>query len=367
MTATGKPTVGRRKRHLHNPRHGSGIYHSFRKDGTCVYEVRVQDGTGRRWWEVVGTNLADAKARRAELTAAVSKGGRIPSASLKVGDLLDEWSALKQPHVREGTWKEYARQVKKIRDRFGRSRARDISGVDLQLWIQSLSAANVALWAVLRQVFAHGVRTGALAANPCDQVDPRARPRQSKAEKYDGKIYTDYEIKRLCASAQPWLADIITVARYTGMRLGEVLALDWESVDFEAKEILVKGTLGRNGVVGPTKSGKERVVPMLSRVETTLRELRGLSGPVFRNTFGERRSVGKVSHAFTTARRRAGIKEGGDFHTLRHSFCSRLANSPEVPITEVCRLLGHADIATTMRYVHRVDDPTLRPRLEEAV
>ena len=190
---------------------------------------------------------------------------------------------------------------------------------------------------------------------------------ETKAEKYDGKIYRDYGTERLCASGQPWLAVIIVVARYSGMRLGEVLALDWESVDFEAKEICVKGTLGRNGVVGPTKSGKERIVPMLSRVETTLREMRGLSGPVFRNTLGNRRSVGKVSHAFTTARRRAGIEGGGDFHTLRHTFASRLANSPKVPITEVSRILGHADIQTTMRYVHRVDDPTMLARLEDAV
>lgn len=367
MTSTTKHTARSRKRHLHNPRHGSGIYHSIQSDGTLVYEVRVQDGTGRRRFEVVGTNLADAKARRAELIACAHRGGRIPSASLKVGTLLDEWWALKRPHVKERTADEYVRQIKKIRSRFGRSRARDISGVDLQLWLQGLTGRNVVLWAVLRQVFAHGVRTGVLAANPCDQVDPKARPRQSKAEKYDGKIYTDDEINALCESAQPWLANIIVVARYTGMRLGEVLALDWESVDFEAAEIRVKGTLGRNRVVGTTKSDKERVVPMLSRVEKVLRDVRGISGPVFRNTLGHRRSVGKVSHAFTVARRRAGTEGGGDFHTLRHTFCSRLANSPHIPITEVSRILGHADLQTTMRYVHRVDDPTLRARLEDAV
>jgi integrase len=94
--------------------------------------------------------------------------------------------------------------------------------------------------------------------------------------------------------------------------------------------------------------------------------MRGVSGPVFRNTLGQRRSVGKTSHAFTTARRRAGINGGADFHTLRHTFASRLANSPQVPITEVSRILGHADLQTTMRYVHRIDDPTMLVRLEEA-
>ena len=180
MSATAKGTNRSRRRHLHNPKHGSGIYHSFQKDGTRVYEVRVQDGNGRRSFEVVGTKLADAKARLAELSATICKGGRVPSASLTVADLLREWWELKQPNVREGTRVDYARQIRKIRDQFGRSRARDISGVDLQLWIQRLSGTNVVLWAVLRQVFEHGVRTGALAANPCDHVDPRARPRRDQ-------------------------------------------------------------------------------------------------------------------------------------------------------------------------------------------
>jgi integrase len=355
-----------RPRHVRNTKHPQGIYHSVQADGTVVYEVRVQDGTGRRRFEVVGTRFDETKARLAELTHLVQKGGRIPSASLTVGDLLNEWWELKRPHVKERTQEEYARQIEKIRDRFGRDRVRDISGVDLQLWIQSLSASKVVLWAVLRQVFAHGVRSGALAANPCERVDPKARPRQSKQPKYGGKVYADAEIEALCAAAQTWLADIIRVARYSGMRLGEILALDWEHIDFERKTIRVKGTLGRDRVVGTTKSGKERDVPMLAPVEEVLREMRGISGAVFRNTLGDRRSVGKVSHAFTVARRRAGIEGGGDFHTLRHTFCSRLANSPQVPITEVSRILGHADLQTTMRYVHRVDDPTMLARIEGA-
>src|SRR5262249_4150299 len=151
------------------------------------------------------------------------------------------------------------------------------------------------------------------------------------------------EIDRIIAAAcnRPWLADIVTVGLYTGLRQGELLALDMEYLDFTKKEITVVGTLGRDGRVGTPKNGKVRVVPMLPQAEAVLRELRGIWGPVLRNSLGERRAIKDVSRAFTEAHRKAGIEGGGDFHTLRHSFCSRLANNG-TEITTVSRILGHS-------------------------
>jgi integrase len=41
-------------------------------------------------------------------------------------------------------------------------------------------------------------------------------------------------------------------------------------------------------------------------------------------------------------------------------------NSPEIPIAVTSRILGHADLQTTMKYVHKIDDATLLARLEAA-
>jgi integrase len=74
--------------------------------------------------------------------------------------------------------------------------------------------------------------------------------------------------------------------------------------------------------------------------------------------------VNKTSRAFSEAARRAGVE--GRFHDLRHTFASKLANSPEIPIAVTSRILGHADLQTTMKYVHKIDDATLLARLEAA-
>jgi integrase len=61
------------------------------------------------------------------------------------------------------------------------------------------------------------------------------------------------------------------------------------------------------------------------------------TGPVFRNRDGKRR------HPRLT------------FHSLRHSRISRLANHPEIPLVYVRDFAGHTNLATTERYVHRIE------------
>jgi integrase len=200
--------------------------------------------------------------------------------------------------------------------------------------------------------------------SPCDMVDPSDRPKKKRSKRFEGRVYSDEEITRLCAFAGSWLQEIIVIGRYSGMRLGEILALDHESLDFEKREIHVIGTVRLDRSIGTTKSGEARIVPMHSEVEKVLRGKRGISGPVFRTQCGQRRSVNKTSRAFREVTGKAEID--GRFHDLRHTFASKLANSPEIPIAVTSRILGHADLSTTMKYVHPVEDGTLLARLEAA-
>jgi integrase len=270
-----------RRRHLHDPRHGRGIYHSFRTDGTRVFEVRVEDGNGKRRFEVVGPNLAQAKAQLAELQVTVSKGGKLPSLSMTVGDLANEWWTLKGEAFKPRTQDAYHLQIRKVTERFGQTKVRNVSGTDLAVWLRSTKGKET-LWAVLRQMFAYGARQGYVTVSPCDMVEPSDRPRKKPADRFKGRVYSDEEIARLCAVAGRWLQEVIIVGRYTGMRLGEILALDHEVIDFENKQIRVVGTVGLDRSIGTTKSGKERVVPMLSAAEKVLRDKRRVSGPIFR-------------------------------------------------------------------------------------
>lgn len=145
----------------------------------------------------------------------------------------------------------------------------------------------------------------------------------------------------------PHLTDFIRLALHTGMRKGELLALEWRRVDLQTGLI----HLGACN----TKTGKRRSVP-LNKVarEAILNRMRfrvqhcPASPWVFAHMDGSR--IQDVKKAFATACRRAGIM---DFriHDLRHT-CAAWLVSASVPLTEVRDLLGHTTIKMTERYAH---------------
>ncbi|MEE9199981.1 MAG: site-specific integrase [Candidatus Brocadiales bacterium] len=135
---------------------------------------------------------------------------------------------------------------------------------------------------------------------------------------------------------------IITVALHTGMRLREILGLQWEDVDFRNQVITVKYT----------KSGKTRYVPMVETVREALNKENG-SPYVFIDT-RTGKPFNHIRRSFDNALKKAGIKDCC-FHDLRHTAATLLTNGdPEagVPATDVVtasEILGHADIKTTRK------------------
>ena len=170
------------------------------------------------------------------------------------------------------------------------------------------------------------------------------------------RFLTDDEEQRLLASASPTLRSIIIIAVNTGMRLGEILGLRWEQVDFASRRIRVERT----------KSGKIRFIeintPLLQEL-TRLKSLDGRSPYVFLSDVTGK-PLTTVKTAFKGACRRA-KKDPDDkddpgivglrFHDLRHTFASRLNASGSDPKV-IMELMGHGSLKMTERYIHTSHD-----------
>ena len=163
------------------------------------------------------------------------------------------------------------------------------------------------------------------------------------------RILTEEEEERLLAAAHPNLQPVIVTALNTGMRLGELLSLTWADVDLSRRLITVRHT--KNGRVRrlPINDGLLEALEALQRKSSKTEYV--FSSP--RN--GNRRS--SVRTAFEAAIRRAGISKLR-FHDLRHTFATRLV-AEGVDIVTVKELLGHQDIAMTMRYAHAAPERSL--------
>lgn len=154
--------------------------------------------------------------------------------------------------------------------------------------------------------------------------DPTARM-QLPAVRNERHVYVDrrqmLQLARACTDHATRIA--IRVAFYSGMRLGEIQAVE---------------VVGNALVLTDTKNSDRRAIPAHPRLMTCLDYL-PLAVP---DT--------AVQYAFARARRRVGL-EHVHFHDLRHSAASEMVNNG-VDLYSIGKVLGHRDPRSTQRYAH---------------
>jgi integrase len=152
------------------------------------------------------------------------------------------------------------------------------------------------------------------------------------------------EEKPLLTACPEWLQDVVIFAIYTGMRMGEIINLEWENVDLNRRSV----------VLLKTKTKHPRSIPLCSKSYEILCRRRQLGNQqvntVFLNGNAWRIEQSKLGKQFRTALEQAGIKDLR-FHDLRHTFGTRLAQKG-ADLFHISKLMGHQNISTTMRYLH---------------
>jgi integrase len=148
------------------------------------------------------------------------------------------------------------------------------------------------------------------------------------------------EMRSLIDNCQPHLRPIVITALNTGMRVGEILGLRWDEVDFDRGQILVR----------TSKNGEPRHVEMNGLLADTLRQMQ--RRPQNPYVFGSRdgNPYADIRKSFKSALAASGIAEFR-FHDLRHTFASHLVMNG-VDLMTVKELLGHKTIQMTLRYSH---------------
>jgi integrase/recombinase XerC len=130
----------------------------------------------------------------------------------------------------------------------------------------------------------------------------------------------------------------------TGMRIGELVGLDTEDVDFISGVVKVRG-----------KGKKERLLPIGEKALSALREYvdkrKKQTKELLLNKNGTRLTDRGVRDIMEKYIRRISLKENISPHTLRHSFATHLLNRG-ADLRSVQELLGHVNLSTTQIYTH---------------
>ena len=328
--------------------------------GTRTYVVQTRGPYGARRITLGrhGVINATEARRRAWQVIARIKAGQEPlpehsasrrAAGLKLADMaaryMDEYVAVhcKPATLRIRSGAIYRHIVPRLGNlRIGAVKRRHVLALHQRLSATPVQANNVVI--TLSQIYAKAQDWGIVAegTNPCRHVELY---RQRKRERF----LTEVEFRRLgrvleeaeqSGGATPEAIAAIRLLILTGCRRSEILALRWEDVDFEARELRL-----RDSKTGP------RVVPLSPSAVELLAELPRSAGS--RWVIPGRKPgthMVRLGNAWRLLRKRAGLHDVR-LHDLRHSFASSaLALGESLPM--IAKLLGHRQIASTARYAH---------------
>ncbi|HXG76758.1 MAG TPA: tyrosine-type recombinase/integrase, partial [Gaiellaceae bacterium] len=323
----------------------------------------------------------DALAEYSELRGKVAKGEKVAPSKLRFRDVAEEWWASDESPKATSTRLLYRGALdNELLDYLGHRRLAEID-LDVILGLLSkwkargLSKKTCENYlGPVRGVFTYAGRRGLVTSNPLTLLRPSDFPEASAGKAYE---WTQEEIDALLDASRYFArqpearadySPILTFAVYTGLRLGEILGLNWGDVDLGEKPVVtVRQQFTKYGEITDPKTGagKNRRVPLWPEAEAVLRDLRkkafaagraSADDPVFTSRNGSRLQHRNVQRrGFERARDHAELLEHLTFHDLRHGFAS-LAADRGISVTFLSSVIGHANVSTTQKtYIHLFD------------
>jgi integrase len=202
---------------------------------------------------------------------------------------------------------------------------------------------------MVRRIFQMAVEDGIIDRNPTTGV-------QVKVPEVEQKVLTNTEVEIFLREARTTnhrFFPMWFLALKTGCRSGELMALCWTDLDFEAKIISVSKQWTNKTGFAPTKTQRSRVVPISDDLLKFLKELKLKHGsarefvlphyPEWEN--GEQ---ARITREFCQAIGITSVK----FHDLRATFITNLL-ARGVPLAQVMAIVGHSQLKTTNSYLRK--------------
>jgi len=212
-------------------------------------------------------------------------------------------------------------------------------------------------YALLSAVLTTAVDDGALARHPCTLRGA------GTAKSPERPLYDREQAEALADGMPPHLRPLALLAFWGALRLGELLALQWGDIDFEARSVrVVRQDVelpGRRPLTTAPKAASGRTVHLSAPALEVLRQHQGLVPDVapdarlFARANGEQLRSWDVHRYWRVAREKAGLP-AAHLHDLRHAGLTLAAQSGAT-LAEVMRRAGHSTARAALTYQHAAD------------
>lgn len=242
----------------------------------------------------------------------------------------------------------------KIMPYFGKKQIAEITAADVRKWQNLLMKQGYAQTYLktinnqLNAIFNYAVRYYDLSRNPCTQAGSMGK---SRAEEMSYWTQEEFEKFLECVKDKPVSYYSFLTMYWTGIRVGELLALTLGDLDFEEKTLKISKSLqrfdGRNVITEPKTEKSKRVITL---PDFLVKELEDYADRLYGIMAGDRLFMvtkSYLEHEMIRGAKLSGVKRIR-LHDLRHSHASLLISELGAQPRLVAERLGHEKVQTTL-------------------
>lgn len=265
-------------------------------------------------------------------------------------EISADWWEEAEPNLAHQSKSGYLAAKKKADVKFADISVKEITAKDITAYLKELSIRYTSQKSleknrlVLNLIFKYAIERGEIEHNPCPDAKMPKNLQKSKrkaAAKSDEVIIKE--------KLDGWLFPYFAI--YTGMRKGEILALQWKDIDLENEIITVSKSVYHDGdrpyIKEPKTEAGKRKIPLLKPLKKRLEEIpeKKRENYIFSDNGTKPLTKRRYNTLFRKYKEETGITCTS--HQLRHSFAT-IAFENGISPKDVQELLGHKQLSTTM-------------------